>query len=170
MNRPTQRNEERGFTLIELMVVMIVIGILAAAAGPFYRSFMTNERIKSASFDMMALLTYTRSEALKRNDLVTLNSNGAMFTVTTSAGTVIRQQEMFKGIQIDCVDTTASPHAYTACPATGVVYNGSGRLQPTSPFKPLEFHPLNAADTTTVYYRCITVDLAGRPVTNKGPC
>lgn len=174
MNPAMRNHSEQGFTLIELMVVVIVAAILATAAVPAYRSFITSQRIKTASFDMMALLIFTRSEALKANALVTLNSNGAAFnngsafTVTSAGGTVLRQQAMFTGIQISCVDMSVSPHAYTACPSTGVVYNGYGRLN--TPFTSLELQPLNATDVTQSFYRCVTVDLSGRAYSRKGQC
>lgn len=172
MNHPTiapmpERKKEQGFTLIELMVVVIVLAILATVALPAFRSFMTNQRIRTATFDMMALITFTRSEAIKRNTNVTLNGNGSALTVTVGA-TILKQQAMFSGIQLDCVDTTGGGHTYIACPAGGIAYNGSGRL--ASGFKPLELHPVNVNDTTSPYYRCITVDLSGRPTVKKGLC
>ncbi len=164
---PAERKKQQGFSLIELMVVVIVLAILATAAIPFYRSFMTNQRIRTATFDMMALITFTRSEALKRNTNVTLNSNGASLTVT-AGGPILKQQPMFTGIKLDCVDTTGGGHTYIACPVGGIIYNSSGKL--VSQFKPLELYAVSASDTTSSYYRCITVDLSGRPAVKKGPC
>lgn len=161
------RKKEQGFTLIELMVVVIVLAILATAALPFFRSFMTNQRIRTATFDMMALITFARSEAIKRNTNITLNGNGSLLTVTSGA-TVLKQLPMFTGIQLDCVNNAGGAHTYITCPVNGIVYNGSGRL--VSTFAPLELHAINATDTTSAYYRCITIDLSGRPTTKKGPC
>lgn len=161
------RKKERGFTLLELMIVVIVLAILATAGVPFYRSFMTNQRIRTATFDMMALITFARSEAIKRNTNITLNGNGSLLTVTSGA-TILKQLPMFTGIQLDCVNNAGGTHTYITCPVNGIVYNGSGRL--VSAFAPLELHAINATDTTSTYYRCVTIDLSGRPTTKKGQC
>ncbi len=167
------RKQEQGFTLLEVMVVVIIVAILATAGLPAYRSFITTQRIRTATFDMMALISFTRSEAIKRNSNITLNSNGAAFNNGSQfsvlfGATTLKQQEMFSGIQLDCVNNAGGAHTYIACPAGGIVYNGSGRL--VSTFAPIELHPVNATDTTSSYYRCITVDLSGRPNTKRGPC
>lgn len=61
-----------GFTLLELMVVLAIAGVLAAIAIPAMSNFMRNSRITAAANDVMAALHFTRSEAIKRRQPVTL--------------------------------------------------------------------------------------------------
>ena len=57
----------RGFTLIELMVVVAMVGVLSAIAGPSFRSFIGTMNSKSAAFELINDLAMARSEAIKRN-------------------------------------------------------------------------------------------------------
>lgn len=61
-----------GFTLLELMVVLAIAGVLAAIAIPAMSNFVRNSRITAAANDVMAALHFTRSEAIKRRQPVTL--------------------------------------------------------------------------------------------------
>jgi type IV pilus assembly protein PilE len=44
----------RGFTLIELMIVVVVVGILGAIAMPSYRDYVTRARIPDATSNLAA--------------------------------------------------------------------------------------------------------------------
>ncbi len=55
--------EERGFTLIELMVVVIIIAVLAAIAIPLYTGYIRNARTTEATARMGAIMTAAKAYA-----------------------------------------------------------------------------------------------------------
>lgn len=73
--RPSGRQRTRaqsGFNLSELLVVLTVLGTLAAIGPPAYLALLGNTRVVAATNEMFATLFYTRTEAIKRNRRVTL--------------------------------------------------------------------------------------------------
>lgn len=70
--------KEQGFTLIELMIGIGVMGILLAIAIPSFSQMMLNNRSQAQGEELVAALNYTRSEAVKRGKRVSIcASNGA---------------------------------------------------------------------------------------------
>ncbi|GAB1386215.1 pilin [Melaminivora sp.] len=61
MNR-TMRSVQKGFTLIELMIVVAIIGILAAVALPAYQDYMIKARVSEVMLAASSART-TVSEA-----------------------------------------------------------------------------------------------------------
>ncbi|HEY7754510.1 MAG TPA: GspH/FimT family pseudopilin [Steroidobacteraceae bacterium] len=63
---------QAGFTLLELMLVVTLAGLLLGLGVPAMGNFFRNARITGAANDVMAALHFTRSEAIKRRQAVTL--------------------------------------------------------------------------------------------------
>ncbi len=94
----------RGFTIIELMAVLAIAAVLAAAALPNLTQFLRDQRVKTASFDVFSTLVTARSEALLRNASVTVTptsgTNWASGWQVTAGAVVLRKQDVVPGITI----------------------------------------------------------------------
>lgn len=111
-------NNSRGFTLMEVLVVVALIGIIAAIAAPSLTTFVPNYRLKGEARDMYSQLQRARNEAVKTNTTVTFNftpgvgvpCQGGRYVFTTTAGNVLVDRTMPDGICL--FSGTGFPTAY----------------------------------------------------------
>ena len=62
----------RGFTLIEMMVVIAISAILVGFAVPSFQAMIARNRIADATSTLMSHLEYARMESSRRGDIVVL--------------------------------------------------------------------------------------------------
>ena len=67
----------RGFSLIELLVVMAILAILLGVGIPNMQQYIVSTRLSSASNEFFTALNVARSEAVRRGTQVTLITSGA---------------------------------------------------------------------------------------------
>ena len=100
----------KGFTLIELMVVLAIVAIVALVALPNYGPMMQSSRETSVSNELLGALMVARSEAVTRRTSVTVCASNDQSAcggswadggvIRTAAGTVIRAISAIDGVTV----------------------------------------------------------------------
>ncbi len=71
----------KGFTLVEIMLALAVMGILVTLAIPNFRSWIQSSQIRTAAESVQNGLQLARAEAAHRNTLVSFSLNGNDWSV-----------------------------------------------------------------------------------------
>jgi type IV fimbrial biogenesis protein FimT len=120
------KNNVRGFTLIEVMIGLVVIGVLAFVGLPEFTIMMANIKIRTASEAILNGMQTARGEAVQRNGTVqfVLGNQSAyqvIFVDSTGVPTVIRSRSENEGSSTANVVVTPGG-------ATQVTFNSFGRV------------------------------------------
>jgi len=70
---PASPNGSRGFSLLELVIVLLIISLLALLVTPRLTKTVSHMEVKSAAKKISAILRYCRSEAVNKNRIVQVN-------------------------------------------------------------------------------------------------
>lgn len=76
--------QQRGFTLLEVMVVVAILAILTALAAPSFTPLIERWRVRQAVEGLQSTIYYARSEAIKRGGGVVVQKNPNTAQCTTS--------------------------------------------------------------------------------------
>ncbi len=156
----------RGFTLIELMIAIALLGIIASLAAPSMANFAIRQRVSSQANEMMLSLAFARAEAIKRNAEIRIlpitNSAegwadgwciGPTSMANCSHADRIKVFEAKSDVSVSSQNFVGAPLAFKRDGTASI----AGGFSITSP-------RLNASGNDA---RCIDISLQGRPSLSK---
>lgn len=73
----SKKNQNCGFTLIELIITVIIIGIIAAIASPSFLGLLNRYRVNAALDDIEGAIKETQRQAMRRGRSCRININTA---------------------------------------------------------------------------------------------
>jgi type II secretion system protein H len=86
MKRPTEQSGRiGGFTLLELIVVMLIMATVLALAGPSLRGFFGSRQLQDTAAHVLALTQYARSQAISEGIIYRLNFSTSQKTYWITA-------------------------------------------------------------------------------------
>ena len=122
---------ERGFSMIELMIVLVIFALLLALGMPSMQAFLRNSQIRNAAEAMSNGLQVARAQAIQRNVLV-------QFVVTPGTPSSWTVNSIVAGnpVPVQSWSSTEGAEATSVATNTGNVtatFNGLGRLVSPNP-------------------------------------
>jgi type IV fimbrial biogenesis protein FimT len=119
----------RGFTLLEGLIVVAIVGLLLLAGMPMVADVVTNNRVRAIAETMRDGLSLARTEAIRRNATISFVPNGAGWSIVKPAVGLVPATTLVTRAPL------ADVGAINAQPSDAEIsYNGSGRLTTAGPF------------------------------------
>ena len=141
-----RRAAQRGFTLIEVLVVLVLLAVMLALAAPSFMSFQRNSELTATANSFLAALSAARAEAMKRQlrafvipgdgssastdwstgwtVFVDVDSNATGAPLPSSADLVISRQAALPSTV--AVNTSAATTGFADGGVNYAMFNGSG--------------------------------------------
>ena len=85
--RRMKNNKQTGFTLYELLITVLIVGVILAMGIPNLRQFTQNSRMTSAANDLLSSFHLARSEASRAKSNITICASEKPMTAPACDGT-----------------------------------------------------------------------------------
>ncbi len=105
------RTFERGFTIVEIMISLVVLGVLIGLGAPGFAEWLQNQQIRAAAEATLNGLQVARGEAVRRNTPVRFQ-----LVSDLSSGCVLASDSVTAPVSVSWVVSLADPTG--ACDAT----------------------------------------------------
>ena len=145
-NKTASRKNEAGYTIIELLIIVLILGIFASIAAPSWLAFINRQRVRTVNDRVLQTLRSAQSEAKRTKSDRTLTFNPTD-PPTVTINTVPAQTPPLQTVTFDAggeikkgqvkISAASCPGGACTAAATLLTFNFNGVVDINNP--PLPF-------------------------------
>lgn len=106
-NFPHKRPDATGFSLVEMMIVVLLIGIISTVAAPGMFRYLQSTRLQTNTDQLAADLQYARSAAVAKGMILQFASTETGYILSIPAnGTILKSRNFDDGLQLAVAQNT----------------------------------------------------------------
>lgn len=155
-----------GFTLMELMITLAVLGILTAIAVPSFQTLLERNRVTNETNDLLGALMLARSHAVTRRVITrvcpsTNASTCATGTVNWATGWIVREDP--SPSQVIRIGPALHPSLTVTTTLQAVAFDPAGNARDLASGGSIQI-------ANTSGQRCIRIRSSGQLLTERIPC
>ncbi len=165
------KSRTAGFTLIELMISLVVLGALIALGMPSFQSAIRSNRVTTASNELLTSFSLARSEAIRstRGAAVCASSDGSTCGTDWNAGWLVWRDVNANSVldagEVVVRYTQGNSALGLTASANTIAFDPRGRMrlttQQTFAVKP---------SGQSAPFRCVIINVTGQPRIQKDSC
>lgn len=94
------KSSDRGFTLMELAIVLVIIGVVGAIASPIFISLLSRYRLNGALQQLLGAINESQRLAMMRGKSCNIKISPDTKDITANAGCLLSERKIDDGVTI----------------------------------------------------------------------